>query len=90
MRGNYFKKRLCNLYVILSYLQSDDKSGNPLEEDTKQVQNVTSSAAPTTTPVPGSTDSTVAAEVDEDGYSIQPAKEIAWEENTENGKIRFL
>lgn len=26
-------------------------------------------------------------EVDEDGYSLQPPKEIAWEENHENGKL---
>lgn len=27
-------------------------------------------------------------DVDEDGYSIQPPKEVAWEENNENGKLR--
>lgn len=34
----------------------------------------------------GAAGAVTTTEVDEDGYSIQPPKEVAWDENNENGK----
>lgn len=39
---------------------------------------------------PTSTVGQFSSEVDEDGYSIQPPKEVAWDENKETGRLAPL
>lgn len=66
-------------------ISSEEKEEPPKEESTP------TTVQRTTTPqIPSGVAPTATPEVDEDGYSIQPRKETAWEDTHEKGASKIF